>query len=333
MSSKTIGTGLLVFLVMMIWANAVSAGNFTDFEQDAFGYEEVSELVERDVIRGFPSGDFRPGTEVNRADTAIMFYRALELSDYDGENPFQDVSDDAYYYKEAVSAYQADIFRGNTLGEFGPTDTLTREQMASVIVRAFGLQDTGDDTPFSDLGDAHKVHQEDIRILYQHGVTTGTTGTTFTPKGPVPRVEFAVFMYRALTGDTSEPSGNPFFTAATVTLSDGRTVEAEVDHSSRNQLTFDFTDYAGSLRVEAGTVTVNQAAELKPTNTMANLLIDGTEQFSKGPNTFDAAEELGLFTLLELKAAADSDAVNLNGLLTNSLGNETIVRIRFLLPR
>ena len=90
---------------------------------------------------------------------------------------------------------------GNT--RFCPKDVVTREQMATFLVRALGLPAAA--SSFVDLGTS--VHAADIGALAAAGITKGCNpaegNTRFCPKDPVTREQMASFLTRALTLDAS----------------------------------------------------------------------------------------------------------------------------------
>ena len=90
--------------------------------------------------------------------------------------------------------------RGVTLGcgggNFCPSEPVTREQMASFVVRAMELPAASRDH-FSD--DGGSSHQDNINRLADAGVTNGCGGTAFCPTGQVLREQMASFLARALS--------------------------------------------------------------------------------------------------------------------------------------
>lgn len=99
--------------------------------------------------------------------------------------------------------FEADIEwlfdQGITLGcgidLFCPKAAVTREQMASFLVRALDLPASTTDA-FSD--DEGSIHQADINALAAAGITQGCGGTAFCPASSVSRQEMASFLVRAL---------------------------------------------------------------------------------------------------------------------------------------
>ena len=99
----------------------------------------------------------------------------------------------------AAATKAAKIFEGSSNGTFDAKDNLTREQMASVLVRAFNLKPiSGVNVTINDLDQISTSHVDDVRILYQNEVTKGKLDGGYDPKDGVTRAEFSVFMYRAL---------------------------------------------------------------------------------------------------------------------------------------
>jgi hypothetical protein len=118
----------------------------------------------------------------------------------DGRGAFLD--DDGSVHESDINGLgAADITRGcnppdNT--RFCPTQSVTRAQMASFLVRALDLApaETG---PFRDTGDT--VHAADIDALAAAGITRGCNppaNDRYCPHSPVTRAQMASFLVRAL---------------------------------------------------------------------------------------------------------------------------------------
>ena len=89
---------------------------------------------------------------------------------------------------------------GNT--RFCPKDAVTREQMATFLVRALGLPAAS-----PSFVDVDGVHAADVGALAAAGITKGCNpgegNTRFCPKDAVTREQMATFLTRALDLDTS----------------------------------------------------------------------------------------------------------------------------------
>jgi len=108
-----------------------------------------------------------------------------------------------YFADTLASSFRDDILwiyeNGITVGcapnQYCPESGVTREQMASFLVRAFHLPGTTTDY-FTD--DETSIHEADINALRKAGVTLGCTATTYCPKQTVKRDQMASFLSRAL---------------------------------------------------------------------------------------------------------------------------------------
>ena len=99
-----------------------------------------------------------------------------------------------------MTGYKTD---GKPNGLFGPTDTLTRGQVAVVLYRVATGRDSGDgSTGFKDAG-AYPYYRTAIRWLKDQGLATGDRDPvtqaplgTFRPDDPITRQELATLVYR-----------------------------------------------------------------------------------------------------------------------------------------
>jgi predicted small secreted protein len=174
-----------------------------DLEPGAYYYESVLQLVSEGIMKGFSDGTFRPNQTLTRDQAILLLKRALNLevpADYQKiAQQFSDIGKNHEHAKEVAAVYQAGIFTGKN-GKMGIYDELTREQMASVMVRAYSLKDDPSGHGLAGVTDAgliSPVHVKDVEIFYESGLTEGFGDSTFNPKGNVTRGQFAVFLDRA----------------------------------------------------------------------------------------------------------------------------------------
>ena len=107
---------------------------------------------------------------------------------------FADVSSHAN--RSAVEALAArGIVSGYSPGVFGPNDTVTRGQFATMVIRALGLplQTTG---AFADVT-PDAWYAPFVGSAYTYGITSGRTAANFDPNGLITRQEAAVMVARA----------------------------------------------------------------------------------------------------------------------------------------
>lgn len=200
--ATAVSVAVAVSLVVSPLPSDAATKTFPDVKQDFWAAKEIYSLVEKGIINGFEDNTYKPNQSIIRGHVAHLLTDALELPVPSNLKSFEDVSEKSFYAKGAAATKAAGIFEGYA-NKFDPTGVLTREQMASVIVRAFGLEGIANapEVKFKDFAQVSKVHQEDVKILAQNGIIIGNPDGTFAPKAPVNRAAFAVVMVRALQAD------------------------------------------------------------------------------------------------------------------------------------
>ena len=123
---------------------AVVAGGFEDVPESAWYSGFVNAMWARGVVEPYEDGTFRPLDPVTRLDMAVFLTRALPTVPPAAEpqGAFADVPADA----DHAAAVEGILAAGVTLGcsteplSYCPDRAVTREQMASFLVRALRLQ-------------------------------------------------------------------------------------------------------------------------------------------------------------------------------------------------
>ncbi|MBM7631398.1 S-layer homology domain-containing protein [Geomicrobium sediminis] len=212
---------------------------FSDVSPSYYAYEEIQRAYERGLINGHTDGTYRPGVELIRGQAARMIANALEMEIPEvTEDPFTDLSADNVFAGVAKALNDAGIIVGRHGGtEFGANLVLTREQMATILVRAFELEPIeGAETNLTDLDKAYHAHTDNIEIITQHGISYVESGV-FKPQDPVNRVQMAVFLDRAVDVRNTLDSG-----IAGLSATDNQTVDVtyyeEVEEVSAEQFEF-----------------------------------------------------------------------------------------------
>lgn len=108
--------------------------------------------------------------------------------------PFTDIEDS--YSKDAITAlYEAGITTGTSNTTFSPTAPMTRAQFVVMIARAFDFKATGE-TIFTDV--KGKWYEDAVQALYEAGIVTGKTATTFEPGATITRQQAAAIIVRMM---------------------------------------------------------------------------------------------------------------------------------------
>ena len=113
------------------------------------------------------------------------------------ENPFVDVTDDAYYYDAVLWAAENGITAGMDETHFAPNEHVTRAQFVSFLHRNEGEpQPETTENPFVDVAEG-KYYYNAVLWAYENEITVGKDETHFAPDNKCTRAEVVTFLYRA----------------------------------------------------------------------------------------------------------------------------------------
>jgi hypothetical protein len=119
---------------------------------------------------------------------------------------FRDVILEAAHGEAIERMAAAGVVTGHADGTYRPARSVTRAQLATLLVRQLGLTQAGEAPAFSDVPSDH-THAERITIAASHGVVTGFDDGTFRPEQALTRAQAASMLVRAfeIPGTTTEP--------------------------------------------------------------------------------------------------------------------------------
>ena len=188
----------------------VAVGGFDDVGGGV--HAPAVEALEADgVFDGTGCGDglFCPGEPILRWVMAVWLVRVLgEEPAEAGSSRFSDVDAGQWWAPYVEALADLGVTRGCATGplRFCPDESVTRAQMASFLVRAFGLEAAGS-AGFVDT--AGNTHEENIDALAAGGVTAGCAiaPLRYCPDKAVTRAQMATFLARA-TGLVPLPTGS-----------------------------------------------------------------------------------------------------------------------------
>jgi hypothetical protein len=122
---------------------------------------------------------------------------------------FTDVPSDSPYASYIQDLSSKGIVSGVGNGQFAPMKTLTRAEMATFLVRAFGIpQNTSSSVAFTDIR-GHWAESY-IKSAYAAGMIAGKSATTFAPDAPVTREEAAQMVWNYLSKNGVQPSSRVY---------------------------------------------------------------------------------------------------------------------------
>ncbi len=190
----------IVFMFLLAGSTlSAQASTFPDVNESERFYDEIMYLVGKNVIQGYPSGQFGPDDYVTRSAAAIMIGRVLDYNGAQADTSFPDVPKSNKASGYIQKAYENNIIQGFPDGTFRPDEIVTREQMAIFLARAFDLTEE-EVVPFNDISVQMKSFSS-IRKVIAFGVTEGYPNGTFQPTTKLTRAQFSAFLARATSDE------------------------------------------------------------------------------------------------------------------------------------
>ena len=178
---------------------------FPDVHSNAWYYKSVEFAVEKGYFSGNGDGTFGPGNNITRQDFVVVLSRiaGANLSQYSGKTSFTDVPANAYYAKAIHWATDNGIISGYNSTTFGVGDSLTREQLVTILSR-YAQKKGVNVTPttaaqdkMNTYSDANKINpymKNAVAWALQNKVINGMTSTTIAPQGNATRAQVAAIL-------------------------------------------------------------------------------------------------------------------------------------------
>jgi glucose/arabinose dehydrogenase len=171
----------------------VVAPPFTDIADSIF-YGDILWAYATGVTRGCSATKFCPNGVVTREQAASFLARVLRLP-APSRDYFND-DNDSIHEGDINRLAEAGIARGCAAGRYCPRSAMTREQMASLLVRAYKLRPATRDYFGDDNG---SMHEGSINALAASAITGGCASGRYCPRASVTRGQMMAFIHRAET--------------------------------------------------------------------------------------------------------------------------------------
>ncbi len=215
---KSLATGaacLLLAAVAVLCAPApVAAIAFPDVGPGDWFAEAVDVLSDEGIVQPGPDGSLRPYEALTRAEFCVLLSRTLGLPP--GENhPFTDFPAGSWFEQEVAALFAVGLVTGVTSTDFRPHDRVSRQQAASIVIRALGyrleIQPMGDFDleltaaeaeswlqRFPDRARIAEIHKPAVANAYRLQIVSGRADGVFDPLGDVTRAQCIGMLYAAL---------------------------------------------------------------------------------------------------------------------------------------
>lgn len=165
--------------------------------------EDIEILASKHIVKGVDETNFAPERSITRAEFAALIVRALGTEIIQYRNVFSDVDESAWYKDYVQTAAEYGLVTGFG-GKFRPDDTITREEMAVIAVRAYlsvkneRPEESDNILKFSDGNEISSWAVNEVAMAKGLGLVNGVDSSRFMPKGLVTRAQSATIIRRLL---------------------------------------------------------------------------------------------------------------------------------------
>ncbi|MGI2297323.1 S-layer homology domain-containing protein [Paenibacillus sp. GXUN7292] len=171
---------------------------FKDLASGHWAFPSIQYLVKKGLLNGYPDGSFKPDLAMKRSEVTAMLVRMLGLHLAEGST-FDDVSDSHWAKPYIEAAFSNGLVQGNGDGKFAPDQSITREQMVVLIVRALGLTGEGTALTFTDSNKTASWATASLRLAVEHGIIEGYPDGSFRPDAVLTRAAASAMMEKVLS--------------------------------------------------------------------------------------------------------------------------------------
>ena len=179
----------------------------------------ISEWTAKGVLKGYPDGTFRPAGNVTLAELATMLCRVKDIPPAGGAECAGLKLSDWYYPSVSGMLAQRMLPVHSSY-----TETLTREDAAYMIGRAFGLESSSIGTAsvsYADLNSCSGYALDMVKKMAAAGIINGYPDGSFRPKNSITRAEAVTLLSRAQSAaDSGRINGQPAITSGAAIASD-----------------------------------------------------------------------------------------------------------------
>ena len=180
--------------------------SFPDLDPTAWYHEHTDYVISHGLMNGNEKGLFEPNGTVTRAQMVTLLWNLKGKPVVNFYMTYSDVSEETWYAEAIRWATSEGIVSGCGDGSFGPADTITREQMATMIYQYEKKYGDGGFTgtwmfrmPFNDLDQISEWAYEGVAWCYMNQVISGKSADLFDPQGIATRTEMAAILTQYLT--------------------------------------------------------------------------------------------------------------------------------------
>ncbi|MDE7244945.1 MAG: S-layer homology domain-containing protein [Oscillospiraceae bacterium] len=187
----------LMLCVQLTLPAGAAFRTYEDVQEDHWTTSSVERAIDLGLLQGKTEGAFGWGQPMSRAEFAVALVRLFGWEEVvPDRSTFSDAAPDSWFYT-AVETAAANGALSTGSPAFRPTDGITREEAASMLIRGLGYTSLAgyaaeNESPFSDV----TTNKGFITAAYDMGLMSGTGDGLFHPEDVVTRELGAAVLMR-----------------------------------------------------------------------------------------------------------------------------------------
>lgn len=164
-------------------------------------------LVKQGIMGGYPGGSYQPNKDITRAEFAKLMVSTLNQIPNKNTTPtgtevpvLKDLNDPSiWYYSSVKTAVEQGFITGYHDGTFRPNEKITREQMASMLMRAINAYNIDSELATLNYKDTNSIQKwalENVQRVVYLEIMSGLDANTFAPAQSSTRAQVAAVLVR-----------------------------------------------------------------------------------------------------------------------------------------
>lgn len=173
---------------------------FSDIDSVPWAKEAIESLYDKKIISGVGNNMFAPNANITREQFIVMLVNSLNLPCDEETDKFSDVKSGEYYSKHIAAALKAGIVNGVSEDEFGVGKSITRQDICTMIYRAYFNEKTSEaEISFKDKDEISEYAYKPVAYMTDLKIVNGFEDGSFAPKDICTRAQAAKILYGAMT--------------------------------------------------------------------------------------------------------------------------------------
>ncbi len=165
---------------------------FLDVSESAWFWDAVTYVYANNLMDGTDAAVFSPDLPCSRAMLVKVLHNLRGNPEAGMSVPYQDVEEAAWYADAVAWAAEEGIIYGRGSGIFGSGDTITRQELVTILWRFAGCPAPQDSAlRFSDISQVSSYALEAMGWAVENSLISGRPGGLLDPLGAASRAEIA----------------------------------------------------------------------------------------------------------------------------------------------